>query len=192
MASRRSGREHSDSPFSDIDSDLEIELSSDSDKPTTSTKAKSHEQRRKKKESPPDRMDDDESDDDGCIDFSDEKLQKVLKELACDNPGQKFAAADLFKKKRRNRKQYKNQRYTPHHDHRGRFVKDDGTAVRICDCLDTKCEGCHFPCSECGSGMCSFKCQVNRTTIVLSAEVVDVSDTEQLNPFYEDSQPDHD
>jgi hypothetical protein len=36
------------------------------------------------------------------------------------------------------------------------------TTSDICDCFDSTCVGCFFPCKKCGSEKCAIHCRVNR------------------------------
>ncbi|CAO1410481.1 unnamed protein product [Diamesa serratosioi] len=40
----------------------------------------------------------------------------------------------------------------------------------LCDCFESTCAGCNFPCTSCGSQKCAIKCRVNRK---ISHEVVE-------------------
>ena len=41
----------------------------------------------------------------------------------------------------------------------------------ICDCLDTNCAGCHFPCPRCNSSKCGTDCRCNRKYTINLIEV---------------------
>uniref|UniRef100_A0A0M3HU89 ARF7EP_C domain-containing protein n=1 Tax=Ascaris lumbricoides TaxID=6252 RepID=A0A0M3HU89_ASCLU len=58
--------------------------------------------------------------------------------------------------------------YSPHHDENGDFVKQDGTKVKLCDCLRESCPGCHPECKHCGSRMCGPACQKGRDFVPLT------------------------
>lgn len=45
------------------------------------------------------------------------------------------------------------------HDRDGKLI-ENGTD--FCDCLNSECSGCHFPCPKCSSPKCSVDCRRNR------------------------------
>jgi len=40
----------------------------------------------------------------------------------------------------------------------------------VCDCLDVRCPGCHFPCPRCMSPKCGHECRCNRTWVYMEVE----------------------
>lgn len=36
------------------------------------------------------------------------------------------------------------------------------TRKDVCDCLNNRCIGCHFPCKQCGNTKCGNNCRQNR------------------------------
>lgn len=67
--------------------------------------------------------------------------------------------------------QWPSSSYIPHHDKAGKIVKQDGSKVDLCDCLDTECQGCFWSCPECESRMCGAICRKNRKGVVESIEI---------------------
>ncbi|XP_028040802.1 ARL14 effector protein-like [Bombyx mandarina] len=63
-------------------------------------------------------------------------------------------------RRKANRKKYftsrKVKRIYDDHGHIAETGKD------LCDCLDEKCPGCHFPCANCNSNKCGHECRINR------------------------------
>ncbi|KAH7687901.1 hypothetical protein AAVH_06587 [Aphelenchoides avenae] len=119
------------------------------------------------------------------------RVSKELRELNFLSPGKKTAAMCAFgdhatklSSKRIIRRCILKPDYVPHHDESGAFVKENGETKDLCDCLDKLCDGCHFPCKECGSGKCSFKCRKGRRSVIVSTEVDGLSGSEQTNPFF--------
>lgn len=46
------------------------------------------------------------------------------------------------------------------HDKSGRLISNH---LDLCDCQDTNCPGCHFPCPSCGSEKCGVECRCGRS-----------------------------
>lgn len=45
-----------------------------------------------------------------------------------------------------------------------------GTGISMCDCLDSACPGCFFPCKKCSSHKCGPDCRNNRKIVYESVE----------------------
>ena len=60
--------------------------------------------------------------------------------------------------KRRQRQRRRPQKQT-FHDRSGVRMSDGRD---VCDCQDTNCPGCHFPCPSCGSEKCGVECRCDR------------------------------
>ena len=61
--------------------------------------------------------------------------------------------------KRRQQRQRKRPQKQTFHDRSGVRMSDGRD---VCDCQDTDCPGCHFPCSSCGSEKCGVECRCDR------------------------------
>lgn len=55
------------------------------------------------------------------------------------------------------------------------------TQKDVCDCLDNRCVGCHFPCKKCQSTKCGQKCRQNRNDY--TAEII-IQGREHKNTIY--------
>ncbi|CAG7834677.1 unnamed protein product [Allacma fusca] len=66
------------------------------------------------------------------------------------------------------RKQKKNKRRYYYPDGRPIVNADE---FEICDCLEPKCPGCHFPCKSCGDGRCGHECRTNRRWVYDTVEI---------------------
>uniref|UniRef100_A0A183C2A0 ARF7EP_C domain-containing protein n=1 Tax=Globodera pallida TaxID=36090 RepID=A0A183C2A0_GLOPA len=74
------------------------------------------------------------------------------------------------------------------YNNKGRLVIPGRIEVDLCDCLDSKCNGCQYQvmtniklfktevqCKRCGSNKCSYACRINRTTLIEHIDVLGVS-----------------
>ncbi|KAL4227031.1 ARL14 effector protein-like [Mactra antiquata] len=90
---------------------------------------------------------------------------KQLRMLAFVNPGKFMDDFDPersereMKKMNRRLHKEKNVKKNLLYDEHGVFIS---TGKDVCDCLDTKCIGCHFPCPKCKSEKCGGECRCNR------------------------------
>ncbi|XP_071535634.1 uncharacterized protein [Panulirus ornatus] len=62
----------------------------------------------------------------------------------------------------------KNQAQPYFHGADGSIV---GSGKNLCDCLQSDCPGCHYPCPKCGSGKCGTECRINRKWYYEKVEV---------------------
>lgn len=58
------------------------------------------------------------------------------------------------------------------------------TGLDLCDCLDTQCPGCHFPCPKCGSEKCGDECRRHRTWSFHSVDIDGQYEVLRQNPKY--------
>lgn len=75
---------------------------------------------------------------------------RKLKRLAQKDP------ANRIKRRQRQRRRPEKQIF---HDRSGVRMSDGRD---VCDCQDTNCPGCHFPCPSCGSEKCGVECRCDR------------------------------
>lgn len=61
--------------------------------------------------------------------------------------------------RRRQQRQRKRPQKQTFHDRSGVRMSDGRD---VCDCQDTDCPGCHFPCPSCGSEKCGIECRCDR------------------------------
>ncbi|RUS71781.1 hypothetical protein EGW08_020450, partial [Elysia chlorotica] len=107
-----------------------------------------------------------------------------LKKLSLDAHGTFMADFDPEKSKREIRKM--NRRLYAKGSKRMRLYNEKGqlleSLVDICDCLNTKCPGCHFPCPKCGSAKCGTECRCNRKYTINYIEVEGTNKTFSFSP----------
>lgn len=93
----------------------------------------------------------------------DSMAKRRVRQLVIDSKLSDFDPEKSVREKRKiNRKSYAestNQRSMNLYDEKGRIRS---TGADLCDCLDSTCPGCHFPCSNCRSTKCGSFCRVNR------------------------------
>ena len=75
---------------------------------------------------------------------------RKLKRLVQKDP------ANRNKRRQRQRRRPQKQIF---HDRSGVRMSDGRD---VCDCQDTNCPGCHFPCPSCGSEKCGVECRCDR------------------------------
>ncbi|CAH0559695.1 unnamed protein product [Brassicogethes aeneus] len=69
------------------------------------------------------------------------------------------------------------KRKHPVYDEKGVHIE---TQMDMCDCLESDCPGCFFPCFKCKSKKCGPRCRVLRTYIYDS---ISNSNEDQVNSF---------
>ncbi|XP_071964167.1 ARL14 effector protein-like [Antedon mediterranea] len=98
---------------------------------------------------------------------------KLIKSLQFRNPGPK----EVFDPNKSNREMRKVMRTSAaigkakkkivYNEHG--LLQDSGR--NLCDCLDQKCPGCHYPCPSCQSTKCGGECRCNRKWLYEQVEV---------------------
>ncbi|KAM6229682.1 ARL14 effector protein-like [Porphyrio hochstetteri] len=96
-----------------------------------------------------------------------QRLEKQLKKLTFQNPGPQIA--DFNPETRRQQKKKHTSRMkedssrkpkiTAKYDERGRLRCNN---IDLCDCLDSDCLGCFYPCPKCNSNKCGPECRCDR------------------------------
>ncbi|ELU06727.1 hypothetical protein CAPTEDRAFT_161019 [Capitella teleta] len=113
--------------------------------------------------------------DSSSSDFDDpeDETERQLKKLQFVNPGRFMDNFDPERSSREmrkvNRRIYKETvRKNQVYDSKGRLLHN---SQKHCDCLQSECPGCHFPCPKCGSTRCGAECQSNRRWYYCEVEV---------------------
>ena len=119
--------------------------------------------------------------------------EKLLNSLKFKNPGPQLkdfnpdtSCREMRKLKRLDHKDSMNRRRQRQRKKPQKQTFHDRSGVRmsdgkdVCDCQDTDCPGCHFPCSACGSEKCGVECRCDRKWTYLK-------DIEIENPLPGDS-----
>ncbi|KAK3099008.1 hypothetical protein FSP39_025214, partial [Pinctada imbricata] len=98
---------------------------------------------------------------------------KHLRMLQFRNPGKFMEDFDpetsAREMRKMNRRIYReNRRKNQAYDESGILMEN---SQDLCDCLDVRCPGCHFPCPKCGSEKCGTECRCNRKWVYEYVEV---------------------
>ncbi|XP_041361485.1 ARL14 effector protein-like isoform X2 [Gigantopelta aegis] len=101
------------------------------------------------------------NDTNGSDENDDQTVAKQLKKLSFDNTGKFMDNFDPERSAREmrkmNRKIYRDKvRANQLYDSSGKLLENSHD---LCDCLDVKCPGCHFPCPKCSSEKCGAECR---------------------------------
>ncbi|MBN3303720.1 ARL14 effector protein isoform X1 [Amia ocellicauda] len=103
------------------------------------------------------------------------RTAKALKSLEFANPGRQteFAPDTSRRDKRRQTKQSNTDRQTI--NTKSKVYDSDGLLISsgrdLCDCLDSECLGCFYPCPECNSRKCGVECRCDRKWLYEQVEV---------------------
>ncbi|XP_066556870.1 ARL14 effector protein isoform X2 [Amia ocellicauda] len=106
---------------------------------------------------------------------SEGRTAKALKSLEFANPGRQteFAPDTSRRDKRRQTKQSNTDRQTI--NTKSKVYDSDGLLISsgrdLCDCLDSECLGCFYPCPECNSRKCGVECRCDRKWLYEQVEV---------------------
>ncbi|CAL2036239.1 unnamed protein product [Caenorhabditis brenneri] len=79
-----------------------------------------------------------------------------------------------------------------HHDKTGKLsctTKGQTETFDLCDCLNPRCDGCHWPCQNCSSRKCLIQCRQNRKEMIAKIEEMytpegNLEHESSTNPYY--------
>ncbi|XP_065600211.1 ARL14 effector protein-like [Cyrtonyx montezumae] len=107
------------------------------------------------------------------------QLDKELKKLVFQNPGPQVSNfnAEIRKWRKKAHKPLMNQdcfnkplKSLKKYGTRGWLL---GSNIDLCDCLETDCLGCFYPCPKCNSTKCGPECRCNRKWVYDTIETED-------------------
>ena len=109
----------------------------------------------------------------------DKEREEFLSEFDQTNSERERRKAKTTYKDGRGRKQ------TRIYDEKGILISSNKD---LCDCMDDRCPGCHFPCPKCRSNKCGHECRQNRKWIFDCVELDGIPGTLKENPYAKEYQ----